>query len=367
MKERVFKPFNLRDHEVKEYSLARALRSIVFPAMREADSLEIAISNRAISEEVAGADAEKGIFIPFAALARDLTVGTATAGGHTVATELQSYIDVLRATSHVVNAGATVLKDLRGNVAIPRATGTSTAQWVAENAAPAESQPSFDQVTLTPKTVSAYTDISRRLLLQSSKDVMQLVAGDLMAVIGTALDSAAINGPGSGNQPTGLLFISGVGSVAGGTNGAAPTFDNVVDLESAVGNANVPEVRMGFLTNTKVRGKLQKTQMFGGTNGIAVWQRSDDGSDRLNGRKAYASNNVPSNLTKGTSTGVCSAIIYGNWVDLLIGIWGAGVTVMVDPYTNAASGAIRLIVMLDCDIAVRHPESFSAMKDALTT
>lgn len=360
------KPENiLSQDELQQYDVRNALQYLVSPqTFGKSTGLEQEISGRAIK---AGASEHgSGIFIPAAVFARDLVVGTPTAGGNLVETKLQGMIDLLRPSSAVVAAGATVMEDLVGNVAVPRMTGGSTMQWVAENSAGAESNPAFDQVPLTPKTVTGFVDLSRRLVLQASTDAIKLVQRDLMDAVGTALDVAAINGSGASNQPRGVLQTAGIGSVAGGTNGAAPTYDNMVELETQVANANTPTRNLGYVTNTKVRGRLQRTQRFTGTNGDPVWAR-EDGADRINGRPAAVSNNVPSTLTKGTSTGVCSAILYGAWADLVIGIWGRGVTLMVDPYTNSTTGGVRLIVMLDCDIALRYPTSFAAMLDALTT
>lgn len=294
---------------------------------------------------------------------RALNVGTTTAGGHLVATELlaQSFIDLLVNQMVVMQMGTTMLTDLQGNVAIPRQTGGATGFWVAENTAPTGSQQAFDQVALTPKTVGAFTDYSRRLLLQSSIAVEAFVRMDLARTIALAIDLAAINGSGASNQPRGVLNTSGIGSVAGGANGAAPTWDNVVDLQTAVANANADIGALAYLTNSKVRGKLKRTQMFGGTNGMPVW--ANDGT--LNGERAFVSNQVPSNLTKGTSTGVCSAIAYGNWRDLIVALWG-GLDVMQDPYTGATAGTRRVVALQDVDVSVRHAESFAAMLDALT-
>jgi HK97 family phage major capsid protein len=93
-----------------------------------------------------------------------------------------------------------------------------------------------------------------------------------------------------------------------------------------------------------------------------VWEGNDT---PLNGYPAYVTSQVRSNLDKGTSTGVCSAIFFGNWNDLLIGMWGA-LDILVDPYSNSTSGTVRIVAFQDVDIAVRHPESFAAMLDALT-
>lgn len=303
------------------------------------------------------------------AVYRDLVVGTASAGGNLVATELlgSSFIELLRNAMMLDRMGITWLRDLNGNIAIPTATAGATAYWVAENGAPTESAPTFGQVTLSPKTVGAFTDYSRRLLLQSSIDVEAFVRADLAATLAQEIQRAAINGSGSSNEPTGLLNISGIGSVAGGTNGLAPAYDHMVDLESAVSIANADVGNLSYLTNAKVRGKLRKTQEFASTNGKAVWTSGRErGIGDVLGYDAYVTNAVPSNLTKGTSSGVCSAIAYGNWADLLVGMWG-GLDVMLDPYTGSTAGTKRVVALQDLDINVRRAASFAAMKDALTT
>lgn len=300
---------------------------------------------------------------------RDLTAGTAGAGGNTVATELlgSSFIELLRNALVLDRMGITMLRDLSGNLAIPSQTGAATSYWVAENGAPTESQQTFGQVTMTPKTIGAYTDYSRRLLLQSSIDVEAFVRADLAQVIALGILTAAINGSGTSNQPTGVLNTSGIGSVAMGTNGGAPTYDMAVDLETAVAIANADVGNLAYLTNTKVRGKLRKTQVFSGTNGQPVWTSGRErGIGELLGYDAFVTNAVPSDLTKGTSSGVCSAGIFGNWADLIMGMWG-GLDVMLDPYAGSTAGTKRVVALQDLDIALRRVASFAAVKDITTT
>jgi HK97 family phage major capsid protein len=300
---------------------------------------------------------------------RDLTVGAPTGGGNLVATQLlgSSFIDLLRNAMVLDRLGVTWLRDLNGNIAIPSQTGAATSYWVAENGAPTESQQTVGQMTLSPKTVGAFTDYSRRLLLQSSLDVEAFVRADLAAILALAIQLAAINGSGASNEPTGLLNMSGIGSVAGGTNGAVPTYDHMVDLESAVAIANGDVGTMAYLTNAKVRGKLRKTQEFASTNGKAVWTSGRErGIGEVLGYDAVVTNAVPSTLTKGTAVGICSAIAYGNWADLVIGMWG-GLDIMLDPYSLSTTGAKRVVALQDCDVNARQVASFAAMKDTLTT
>lgn len=350
--------------EVKEFSFLRAINALANPGDRKAQ--EAAGFERECSEAVGAklGRSAQGFYIPSDVLRRDLTAGTANAGGDTVSTDLlaQDFISLLRNRMMVMQMGAQMMTGLSGNVAIPRATGGATAYWVAESGAPTESQQAFDQVTMSPTTVGAFTDISRRLILQSSIDVEAFVRSDLATVLAIAIDAAAINGSGASNQPTGILNVSGIGDVAGGTNGAAPSWANIVELETDVSVANADIGSLGYLTNAKVRGKLKGTETFSGSNGVAVWAGGDT---PLNGYRAGVSNQVPSNLTKGTASGVCSAIIFGNWSDLMIGQWGS-LDLMVDPYSGSTSGTVRVVALQDVDVAVRHATSFSAMLDALT-
>ena len=354
----------MTQEEARSFSFVRAIQAAVlikdgkFSQARDIGGFELDASD-AVAKKM-GRES-RGFFVPNEVQKRDLLVGTPTAGGNTVATDLlaSSFIDLLRNKMAVTGLGAKFLTGLVGQIAIPRQTAGATAYWVAENGAPTESQQAFDQVTMTPKTLGAFTDITGKLLLQSSIDVEGLVRNDLATVIAMAIDLAAINGSGASNQPTGILNTAGIGSVAGGTNGLIPTWGNLVDLESQVAVANADLGALGYLTNAKVRGKLKQVSKVSGQNGF-IWE---DGT--VNGYATGVSNQVPSNLTKGTASGICSAILFGNFADLIIGQWG-NLDIMVDPYTGSTAGTVRVVALQDVDVAVRHAESFAAMKDALT-
>lgn len=353
------------DPRVKERMGAGAITLAVDVLNRgmNVQSNQAAAMARALMARVARSSAEMQSYV------RDLVVGTPTAGGNLVATELlgSSFIDLLRNAMILDRLGITMLRDLNGNIAIPSQTGAATGYWVAEGGAPTESQQTIGQMPLTPKTVGAFTDFTRRLLLQSSLDVELFVRMDLARVLGLEVQNGAFNGTGASNQPTGLFNIAGLGSVAMGTNGGAPTYDMAVDLETAVANSNADIGNLAYVTNSKVRGKLRKTQVFTGTNGQPVWTSGRErGIGEVLGYDAYVTNTVPSNLVKGSSGAVCSAAAFGNWGDFVAGFWG-GVDLMLDPYANATSGGKRVIALQDVDFNVRNVASFAVVKDILTT
>lgn len=346
--------------QVRAYSLLRAINAAASNDWRGAE-LE-----REASDEIAqrlGREAA-GFFLPMDVQQRDLTVTPAVEGGHLVATDLMSgsFIDMLRNRPMVAAAGATFLTDLVGNVAIPRQTGGATGHWVAESMAPTESQQNVDQVPLTPRTFGAFTDISRRLLKQSSISAEDFVRRDLAVTCALGIDTAALHGTGAGNQPFGIAATAGVGSVVGGTNGLIPALSHIVSLESEVAVDNADLGSLSYMTNARVRGRLKQTPRVASTDSLMLWA---DGPQPLNGYPTHVTNQVSSTLTKGTSVGNCSAIFFGNWSDLVIGMWGV-VDFLVDPYTAGNAGTVRVVALQDIDIAVRHAQSFAVMLDALT-
>jgi HK97 family phage major capsid protein len=362
----------MSDKEKRQYSLLRAINAQIKKDWSGA-GLELEASKAVVAargREVVG----DGFAVPFEALNVQkrtglLTAGTNADGGYTVATDLLAaeFIDVLRNKMVMFRAGARVLGGLVGNIAIPRQTGATTSYWVAENTAPTTNKPQFDQVTLNPATLGAYTDLSRRLLLQSSIDVEAMVREDIATVIAIEMDRAGLHGSGSGSEPQGVINISGVGSGGeGGTNGAAPTYDTVLAMESDVAVANAEQGRLAYITNPKIR-KLYKKTFTNATYGeIPVWNdlRQDNADGSLNGYAAFVTNQVSHALTKGSGSAL-SAIFYGDWTQAIYGIWGAGLDMLVDPYTGSSAGTVRIVALQDTQFNVRHPGAFSVVKSAI--
>lgn len=343
-----------------KFSIVRAMG--LLQKNRQLDGIEAEVHQEAEREARSLGISLDGVGIPsrFIHLGkRDLTVGTATAGGNTVATDLGGLIPFLNPKPVVMGLGADVMSGLVGNLDLPRHSTQAAASWYAENAQASEADDAFNKISLTPKRLARVTEISKQLLAQSSIGIESFVRKSLETSIALALDTAAINGSGSSNQPTGILNTSGIGDVAGGTNGAVPTWAHILELEGDVDTANALMGNLHYLTTPGIKAKLKGTLKSSGVSGY-IWSEGDE----LNGYNAVGSNLVPSTLTKGSASAICHAIIFGNWSELIIGQW-AGVDITIDPYTKADSALVRMIVNSWWDIAVKHPASFSAMKDAL--
>jgi len=330
----------LTDREARSFSFVRALNALANPnnaAFQRAAGFEFEVS-AAVAERMG--NTPKGLYVPLDVMRRDLTV--AGSAGNTVSTNVLagSFIETLENAMVTKALGATILRDLVGNVAIPRMTAGSTAYWVAENGDITESDQTFDQVTLSPKTVGAMTEISRKTLLQSSLDIEALIRNELAMRLALAIDSKAVTGDGTSNTPTGIMSTSGIGSKTFAALGA-PTFGEVVDVESQVSIDNALMGSLSYLTTAAMAGGMKQKAKDAGSGRFVI----EDG--QANGYPVALSNTVTAN-----------SLLFGNWTDLLIGFWG-GLDVNVDTSTGSASGRVRVVSLQDVDVAVRHAQSFA--------
>ena len=224
--------------------------------------------------------------------------------------------------------GADFVSGLVGDVSIPKYAG-SNVTWKGETATAADGQGAFSEITLTPKRLTATLDVSKQFLLQDSNDAEALLIRDLGAAIAEKLDET-IFGAGSGdtNTPAGLF-----NGVTGETALTAITYDDILALEEAVELANGSNYM--FVVNPKVKFALKGTQM---ANGL---QMVFDG-DEIDGYKTISSNSV-----------VTNGIICMDPHELVIGNWGSAFEIVVDPYTKAADGQVRLVVNAYYDAKLR--------------
>ena len=365
---------DLNAKEQRDYSVVRAINAAISGNWKDA-GLE-----REISAEIERQTGKStsGFFMPHNLDMRAAyNVGTAGQGGNLVATNLLagSFIDVLRNNALIMQMNPTVLTGLVGNVAIPRATAATSTYWVTEASAITESEATFDQVTLSPKQIGARSQYSRLALQQTTPDIEMIVRNDLAKVMALGIDAAAIYGTGSSGQPKGILNQSGIGSVAMGTNGAAfidgasgstSGLDQLISLEGKLDTANALNGSLYYLTNAKVVAALKKLKT---AYGEYLWTAADGVTTNgtpggVNGYPVMRSNQVPSNLTKGSGTGL-SALIFGDFSQLVIGMWGA-LEILPNPYGSGyTAGSVDIRAMQTCDIAVRHAESFAAISDII--
>lgn len=348
----------MSEQEVKQFSFIRVLRMLADPTdpkLREAAAFEVECS-RAYAGLI-GRD-PKGCFVPpDVSLAMGLRTFNQTTGdgSNMIGTNLlaDQFVDMLRNRAVCVAAGATMLPGLVGNVAIPRQTGAMTGYWFNSETAgiTSASNPTVDQITLSPKTCGAYGDISRSMLKQATPAAEQLVRNDIAGVISLLIDLAGLKGTASGGQPRGITLTSGINS---GNWAAAntPTWAEIVAMETAVDVANALIGNFAYVMGAGLRGTCKTTVKADGQGGFLI-----DPDGKLNGYGVQNSNQM--------AAGEC---IFGRFNDLLIGMWG-GLDLQVNPYIEALekAGAVRVTALQDVDIAVRRPKSFTFYDNSAST
>ena len=364
----------------ERYSIAAGIKAVLTGdwSSREAGLV------RELSDEVERSgikrSADRSFLIPYSALTQRATYVTsgATTGGNLVATDLlaDQFIEALRANTITGALGIRTLPGLVGDVAIPRRSAVSTGYWLAnETTAITQSESTFDQVTLAPKNYAALSKFSRQTLLQAPPGIEELIRRDLTDTINVGIDAAVIAGSGSSGQPTGITGTSGIGSVAIGTNGGAITLETLVNLEEEVLVDNAMGPSMAYATNPKVLSELKKLRAGGSAagDGSFLWNTDASGIGRggtpgvINGYPIGVSTNVPSNLTKGSSSSVCSAVIFGDFSQVALGVWGNGLEVEIGTDSDDFSKALTSVrAITTIDVAVRQASAFAACLDVTT-
>ena len=350
----------MSQREIGDFSVMRLIRANMRGASRadiEAAGLEIeacATAAESQTNQRSGA-----LTLPSDVLAQFITPEMARALGHTSRTLLagtdtaliptehraQSFIELLRNAAVVMRAGARTLPGLEGNVDIPRMATSAGATWIsAEHGDSTDGEPTFDTVALTPKDISVSVPMSRRMRQQSSPAIEGLVRMDIIASTGLGIDLASLEGSGSSGQPEGVLNITGVNKPAAFA-AANPTFAEVVAMETAVADDNALMGSLAYIGRTNMRGALKTTAKDTGS-GIMLLE-----NNMLNGYQYLATNSI----TDGN-------LYFGNWAELMIGMWG-GLDLVMDDATLAAKNGLYIRAFQTCDVAVRHPVSFAYNND----
>lgn len=347
----------LTGNETNKYSLFKAIRALRFGgvdrAVVEAASFELECS-RVLARQLGRPETGR-ILIPAEVLQRPVgpeaaaraTRAMATTpgskGGYLAQTENMGFIDILRNTSVAMAMGARVLSGLVGNVSFARQTGKASVTWQAgEGTSITASDQALGQLTMSPKTAIAITDVSEQLLAQSSPSAESFIMADLARDVAIdGVDAAVINGVG-GAQPLGIKNTPGV---ATGQDASSATYAKILAFPAAAGTANALRGNPGWVTNTAGAAKLMGVQRFSNTD-TPLW----DGnvlSGSLVGFNAMASEQLAS-----------ANLIFGSWDEVLIGEWGVLELATDNGGTrfNAAQVGIRAMWLVD--VLIRYPQAF---------
>lgn len=339
-------PFALSERELDGYSLLRATEAARSGSWYRAGferEVTMELARRAGVQEP---DPHTLRVPPQALLSRDLTVASDTGGGYLAGdTDVAGVVDALRATSLVFRAGARRLTGLRADTTYARQGGTSTVTWQVSEATQATETANYSlgSISLTPKTVCAYVEESRLLRLMAPDLGEAMIRRDLRRTLSTALDSASINGTGINGQPLGLLNTSGIGTFTG----ASIAYDDVLEAQGDILDANGLNDggEVSFACRPAVSKLLANRQGF--STNAPLWV-GPLARGQLAGCPGYSSGNVPADT-----------LIAGDFSQMLIGEFGAGLEIRVNPVAAFTAGIVGFGAFLSMDVAILNQPSFS--------
>lgn len=312
----------------KEFRLIKAIRDVA--NNRSMDEVTKAVAN-AGAEEMRKSGLSFGGQIQLPLESRTITV--ASEHDDVIETEFTNILEPLRAKNVLVEAGAKYLTNLVGDVQVP-IMSASNVGWAGEVADAASGDPSFSHVTLQPKRLTAYIDLSKQFIAQDSLAAEQLIREDLVKAINNKLE-ATILGDESGTttQPQGMFDAISATSVSG--------YSDVVDKEADIEDANVNGACVYVMSN-KAKAVLRAMPKSSKSTQLVFENGEVDGTKALN-----------------TSHISDKKYIYGDFSNLAIGQWGA-IDLTIDPYTLARSGQIRIVVNAYFDAKILRPSAFTA-------
>jgi HK97 family phage major capsid protein len=232
--------------------------------------------------------------------------------------------------------------EFTGNASVPKVTAPSTGTWLADEFSPiTESQATIGEISLSPKNCGILTEISAQLSRQTNIDAF--MRRELLRTTGSTLDAAVLAGTGVSGEPQGIHSTSGVGSV---TVDATLTFEeDIGEMLRLITEADAGE-DITWFGSPAVRKLLAGYSRNPGGIGDAIWN-----DHTIAGYLAIASRVAPA----GTLT-------VGAFGELIVGLWGDGIEIMVNPYSDFSRGKISYRAWLSADVAVTTPAAFAVAK-----
>lgn len=261
----------------------------------------------------------------------DILAGTATQGQEVVAEDKMTILPPLRDSLVLGQAGATIMTGLVGDVSIPAYAGT-TALWKGEVAAAVDGAGAFEEILLTPKRLTTYIDISKQFLLQDSASAEAMLMTDIIDAVTTKLETTILGDvSGSTTSPAGIFY--GATDVTGTTVHAT-----LVNMEKELAESKVSG-NYAFIMAPSVKATLRTTQAATSLDFIL-------NNNQVIGYPYYSTNAVPT-----------TRIALGRWSDLVVGQWGS-YDIVVDPYTAAINGKVRIVINAYFDAKFRRAVAY---------
>ena len=356
----------LESNNRKKYSLSRLLLRGITPQSKDS-CLENEISDdlRLKSKN----SPSKGFLVPPTALGLR-SVSTDNTGANLIATSNSDFFNfVPEPKSEVLKLGGQLVTGLRDDYSILGTNNPFNAYYVDERSQIPVSNPNVSKIEMKPHKLAVLCPFTVEMLRQAPEFADRYIAEGLQRALARKLDETVFTGTGI-NQPLGLISHPEVNSIVLGANGGNPNWSSIVEMEKLVTDNNpIADEAMAYFVNSETESYLKKTEKVSGSGEFLMVDQPLLPLDEikiLNSRRAVVTNNLPSNLSKGTSVDL-SAMVFGDWSQIVIGFWGA-IALDINPYSNEnfSKGLVTVRLLAMVDIAILNPQLFCVATDVKT-
>lgn len=304
-----------------------------------------------IVQELRSQGAYQGIPVPWQALER--RAGETIASGTPDPMQTRPIIDRLFPQSVASRMGGQMVNVGQGELEYPVATSGASVGWQDGETGSVGSPSAYattDKPLAPDNTLGVQMRITRKTLKQSGAALEQAVRRDMNGAIAQEMDRAAFLGAGSSGEPLGVIAGAstyGITETAVDAAAAWSAFRSAVVRFMTANAAGSPDA-VRLLIRPEVWDAMDGTYIDTGT-GVTEW-------DRLT-RNIPAGNVAmsPNALADPTGSPAASNALLttnaGGVSPFFVATWGA-VDLIRDPYTDAASGGLRLTALATMDITV---------------
>ena len=233
-----------------------------------------------------------------------------------------------------------VIANVSANFDIPVESATATAYVIAnETTQIPDSVPTLGAVTMSPKNVGVYIEVSSKFLHTTGGGGEAYARKTVAKTLGAGVDAVALNGSGGSGEPLGLIS-----QITGGVSGTDLNEADIREFQTDIGNALGPDC--GWVTTRAVASVLNGRQRFSGSS-TALWEGNLD-RGIVGGFPAYSSPSAPA-----------SHLIFGAWESFVLATWGVGIELSTNPYANFQAGIVGIRAIASFDVGLVRPSAFS--------
>lgn len=296
----------------------------------------------------------RGVPIPYAALALEKRAGETIASGVPSPKSVAPIIDRLFPSSAASLMGAQLINVDSGTNEYPIVSSAVSSAWQSSETGAVGGPTVYSTASrsIAPNnTLGIQMKITRKSLKQTGDGLEQAVRRDMNGCMAVAMDKAVFLGAGSGGEPAGILV--GSYSIVSTAITAAPTW---AAFRSAVTRFMIANA----ITSPNDVKLLIRPEVWDKMDGTLISSTAVSEFDRMvkNISSIYTSSNALAAPVGSSPTATSKALLTTNsngLAPIFVGLFG-GIDLIRDPFSDAASGGLRLTALATMDVSASRAE-----------